>query len=123
MKPLFRICTALLAYSLLVGCTGTIAQFSMVSNREVDVAALAGQVPHRQVVEGESSRLTQFIIFPTAMYPSIEEAVNEALDKGEGDLLINARVEQEIVWIPYLISVETITVKGTVVNTRAGKRR
>ena len=41
-----------------------------------------------------------------------------ACRSGGGDLLIHASVEQEIVWIPYLLAVETITVEGTVVDTR-----
>jgi hypothetical protein len=124
MLRALRLFILLLAPALfLSGCSGTIAQFTMVSNREIDDAALRGGLPGGKKVEGESSRLTQLIIFPTFMSPTIGEAVDDALDQGGGDLLIHAAVEREIVWIPYLISVETIRVKGSVINTGAESLR
>lgn len=113
------LCTiALVATVLSLGCSGTIAHFTVISNRDVDLSALDRPVMTQKSVQGDSSRLTQLLIFPTFMAPSIGEAVDNALEAGKGDLLINATVVQEVVWIPYLLSVETITVEGTVVDTR-----
>ena len=51
--------------------------------------------------------------------PKIKEAVNDALQKGNGDLIVDASLYKKYWW--FLIGQQSIQIKGTVVKTRGEK--
>ena len=58
-------------------------------------------------------------LFPLGQ-PKLKEALNNALEKGQGDLMVNASVYVTGWW--FLIGEVGIKIKGDVVNTRGGKQ-
>lgn len=98
----------------LSGCAIRIADLNAVSTRNVNLDRVdLDQLPGK-VVEGESSRWI-FLFIPFGS-PTLEEAVDDALDKGAGDLITDAVVETSSWW--FLFGQAKLSVKGTVVKTR-----
>ncbi|MHC5066039.1 MAG: hypothetical protein ACYTG5_18920 [Planctomycetota bacterium] len=98
----------------LSGCTIRIADLNAVSTRNVNLDRVdLDQLPGK-VVEGASSRWV-FLFIPLGN-PTLQEAVDDALDKGGGDLVTDAVVETGSWW--FLFGQQEITVRGTVVKTR-----
>lgn len=104
----------LLLTLLATSCATRVADFNAISTRnvvldEVDLDRVEG----RRVV-GSSSRA--ILLFLPLGFPSLEEAVDEALEQGGGDLLVDAAVYRTSWW--FLIGSTGIEVRGTVVNTK-----
>lgn len=59
-----------------------------------------------------------FLFIPFGQ-PTLKEALNDALEKGGGDLMINASVYVRQWW--FLIGRSGIRIKGDVVNTKRRK--
>ena len=49
-------------------------------------------------------------------FPHLEDAIDDALDKGNGDVVTDAVVHLKSWW--FIIGQDTLEVKGTVVKTR-----
>lgn len=73
--------------------------------------------PQMKNVIGEDKKFW-FLFIPFGI-PRIEPAVNDALAKGNGDLMIDASLDSVGWW--FLIGEIGYEIKGTVVNTRAGE--
>jgi len=102
----------------LVGCTTHITDISVVSNKQVELRRVninrASQ--HKNVVGQDTKFVFLFIPLGT---PTIQQALNDALEKGNGDLMIDASLYYKGWW--FLVGQNTIEIKGTVVNTRGAK--
>ena len=58
--------------------------------------------------------MTSVLFFPTFAGPSLSAAVDDAIDRGHGDLLARAQVHTTKYW--FLIGIETLTVRGNVID-------
>ena len=58
------------------------------------------------------------ILVPTKAKVTLEEAVDNALEKGDGDVLTDATVKFTHWYIPFIYGVTKWTVTGDVVKTR-----
>ncbi|MBZ0166757.1 MAG: hypothetical protein K8I00_08105, partial [Candidatus Omnitrophica bacterium] len=72
-------------------------------------------LPQTKYVEGEDS--TFMLLFIPLGLPQLEDAVDDALNKGNGDLMTDVVVHDKS-WTAILFGKLTISVKGTVVNTK-----
>jgi len=104
-----------LALMLSSGCTTRLGDMTLVSTRlvsldRVDVSTL----PHGERVTGKSSKPV-FLFIPLG-FPNLLDAIDEALEKGNGDLMVDVVIRAEGWW--FLVGQNGLTVTGTVVNTK-----
>lgn len=97
----------------LSACTSHMFDVSMISNKPIDLEKLdLANSPKKRHIVGEHE--TYFVVIPLGS-PSLYLAVNDALKKGNGDLIIDASVHRNIFYA--LVGARSYTIKGTVVNT------
>ena len=108
-KIILSLCAAL----VLSSCTGHMAEVSMISTREINVHDVnLDKLPAKTVV-GEDKAFV-FLFIPFGL-PDVETAVNNALEKGQGDLIINGTVYSTCWW--FVVGQVGVKVTGDVVNT------
>jgi hypothetical protein len=78
--------------------------------RELDIE----QLPVVRDIQGSHSAVTSVLFIPTFAGPQLEAAVEDAITLGHGDLLTRARVRTTKWW--FLVGVETLTVRGNVID-------
>jgi len=109
---------ALGAAVFLTGCSTHLTDLSMISNKNVDLDKInIDKAPQRKLVEGEDRKFI-FLFIPFGQ-PQIKEALNKALEKGQGDLMVDASLYHEGWW--FLVGETSIKIKGTVVDTRGAR--
>ena len=102
----------------LSSCTTHLTDLSIISNKNINLEKIdIDRAPQRKLVEGEDSKFI-LLFFPLGQ-PKIKEAVNDALQKGNGDLIVDASLYLKSWW--FIIGQTTIQIKGTVVDTRGVK--
>lgn len=113
-----RVIIITLTILCLSGCTTHLTDVSIISNKNISLDKLdIDRCPQRKLVEGEDSKFV-FLFIPLGQ-PKIKEAVNDALQKGNGDLIVDASLYKKYWW--FLIGQQSIQIKGTVVKTRGEK--
>ena len=101
------------------GCTTHLTDLSVVSNKNINLETInIDKLPQKKGVVGRDEKFV-FLIIPLG-HPTIKEAVNDALKKGDGDLMIDTSVYVTNWW--FLIGQTGIEVKGTVVNTKGEQK-
>jgi hypothetical protein len=114
-----RAAVALVAGLLAAGCAAPVDPLRAIG---VDPRLLVGEVPDaRSVTRDVEVRVVSHVIFwvPTdGQPPTLEEAVNEALDRGRGDVLLNATVERVAWYVPLVYGEYGWVVRGDVVRLR-----
>ena len=106
------VCAALL---FSVGCTTRLGDLTVVSTRNVTMGkAELSSLPQVRDVTGKSTRYVLLCI-PLG-FPHLEDAIDAALDKGNGDLMVDAVISAEGWW--FLVGENSVCVKGTVVQTQ-----
>ncbi len=106
-----------LCLALLTACGSTrLADLNAVSTRDVNLDRIDLDTLPGEVIEGESSAFI-FLFIPFGS-PTLQDAVDDALDKSNGDLMVDAVAYQSSWW--FLIGQSKITIKGTVVDTHGG---
>jgi|LGVE01.1.fsa_nt_gb hypothetical protein len=121
MKGLFVKGTCLMCLLGLIficGCATRLADLTIASTRnvaldEVDLDSL----PQTQGVVGEDSSFV-FLFIPFG-FPHLEDAIDDALDKAGGDVMLDAIIYSKSWW--FLVGQNKLEVKGTVVKTRGTK--
>lgn len=99
----------------LSSCAVRQADLTAISTRNVKLDGVdLNSLPAKRV-EGKDSNFV-FLFIPFG-FPQLEDAVDDALDKGEGDLMLDAVIYTRSWW--FLIGQDIIEVKGTVVNTHS----
>jgi len=93
------------------GCANRIIDFTALSSKNVDIPGVRGER-----VRGED--MASIVIFIPTGTPNIKEAVDDALEKGNGDLLIDGVIYNKMWYIPYVFGRFGFVVEGTVVNTK-----
>ena len=102
----------------LSACTTHLTDFTMISTKNVILDKTdIDQKQQRKNVVGEDKKF--WLLFIPFGVPKIETAVNDALSKGDGDLLIDASLDLNSWW--FLIGSSGYEIRGTVVNTRKGE--
>ena len=103
---------------MLAGCVVRQGDFTVLSDKLVDAKNFdLSKATQKGRVKGEDkSRIIVFI--PTKANPSLEGAIDDALEKGDGDVLVDATVHSYSWYIPYIYGEAGWTVEGQVVKTR-----
>ena len=112
MTPMSRSALAFtLGASLLAaGCSVRVADLTLVSTKNIDLSQARLDVREGKRFTGEDCRFFGL--------PNLEEAIDEALEKGRGNILVDQVTYQKIKFLQSCIEVE-----GTVLSTSAGQRR
>lgn len=118
MNRIIKLFGAALVVLLVTGCVARQGDFTVLSDKLVDTKdfdlSTAKKVDH---VTGEDK--TRIIVFiPTKANPSLEGAIDDALEKGGGDVLTDATVYSFGWYIPYIYGESGWRVEGDVVKTR-----
>ncbi len=93
----------------------TLATTRNVSIAERDIASLdLDKLPVMRDIEGSNTAVTSVLFIPTFAGPSLAAAVEDAIARGHGDVLMPARVDTTKYW--FLVGIETITVRGNVID-------
>ncbi|MDY4842150.1 MAG: hypothetical protein SO314_07295 [Alphaproteobacteria bacterium] len=99
----------------LSSCTTHITDLSMISNKNINLNRVnIDTLSQKKNVEGEDSKFV-FLFIPFGQ-PTLKGALNDALEKGQGDLMVDASVYVTSWW--FLIGETGIKIKGDVVNTK-----
>lgn len=99
----------------LSACSAHITDISVISNKNVSLNNVdIDKLPHVKNVIGKDSKFV-FLFIPFGT-PQIKTALNDALLKADGDLMVDASVYSKSWW--FLFGVNTIEINGTVVKTR-----
>ncbi|MCM1324430.1 MAG: hypothetical protein NC218_09905 [Acetobacter sp.] len=106
---------ALILFIMLGSCTTHIAHLSMISNTSVRLDNInLNQNIKSNYIKGEDTK--SIIIFIPLGIPNVQRAIDNALKKGKGDILINATIYTKIWW--FIIGKASIYVDGIVINTK-----
>ena len=99
-------CITLLAIS---GCTSHYTSLAMVSTRPEAINIDGYELAQERVVGKDQTYIIVF--FPTGTI-LLERAVEDALNKSGGDLLVNVTSEVFNFYIPYIYGTSILTVRG-----------
>ncbi len=116
MMRRFLLLTAMVVPMLiLTGCAVRLGDMSVISTRNVTLDRVdLDRLPQVSSVTGKDSTFI-FLFIPFGV-PHLEDAIDDALDKGGGDVMIDAVIHSQGWW--FIIGQSTLKVKGTVVKTR-----
>ncbi len=115
MKKLLSILSIL----LLSACSTYEGSFSIISKDNVNLSSLnIENSPIKRNVTGKDS-VFYFLGLPFSQeyLPTLQNAIDNGLDKGNGDAFLNAEVEFSG-WSIILFGANTITIKGDVIKTQ-----
>lgn len=88
---------------------------AMTRERNLDLrGADFSKLPVRYDVEASDTRVTSILFIPTFDAPRLERAIDEALERGEGDVMARVHVRSTDWW--FLLGVSTLSVRGDVVD-------
>lgn len=103
--------------STLSACATRIASMSVISDKTIETRDVkVSKLPRKENVVGESKRF-QFLFIPFGR-PSVKQALDDALAKGNGDLMLDVALYQTSWW--FIIGRFGYEIKGAVVDTRGG---
>ncbi len=101
------------------GCMTRMADCTVASTKNVKLSKLdLDALPRTKGVEGQSTQLWLLGLIPIQGPPNVKDAMDDALSKGDGDLMVDA-VFYQGGWWAILVGQEIISVKGEVVKTRS----
>ena len=100
------------------GCMTRVADMTAVSTRNVCLNKCDLDTLRQTRTVGESSRF-MLLCIPFGI-PRLGEAVDDALDKGQGDLILDAAIYQGGWW--FLCGELKLQVRGNVVKTKGGPK-
>ena len=111
---------ALLGFALVLqaGCVVRHGDFTVLSSKLIRLSDFElSQAERTRNVEGRDVAHI-IIIIPTKQAASLEDAINDALAKGNGDVMTDAVIHSWAWYIPYIYGQSGWKVKGDVVRTR-----
>ena len=120
MKQASRIGMCLCGLLLLtgVGCVVRHGDFTVASTKLFRLSDFELDKADRvKGVEGKDV-LHLICIFPTKGNVTIEEAMDNALDQGQGDIMSDVVIKSWSFYVPYIYGQQGWSVKGDVVKTR-----
>ena len=101
-------------FVLLGGCTFRVADLTLVSTKNVDLNNTSLDARKGKRVKGEHCAFALLGLIPFGV-PNLEEAVDEALEKGKGNIMVD-QVTYSTGAYYILLSQSFIEVEGTVLN-------
>jgi hypothetical protein len=110
--------TLAFACTLLSGCTTRIGDLTFVSTRNIDLSHVTLDVRQGKRVKGNDCKFALLGLIPLG-FPTLQSAVDDALDKGQGNVMIDEVTYISNYWF-VLVSQQCIRVEGTVLDTQAG---
>lgn len=97
-------------------CTTRQGTFTVLSTKNTEISRIdLKRVQFNRNKEGSDGRLW-FLIIPLSSRPTLEEASDRCLEKGQGDFMTSAVVYRSF-WSVLLFSYDSWTVKGDVGNS------
>lgn len=118
-KILLKIIILAIALCYLSGCAVNHGHFTVASNKVFRISDFELEKADRvKGVEGKSVQHFIFSIIPVGSQPTIEGAMDDAMQKGGGDVMTDLQMEQWFFMIPYIYGQAGWSVTGDVVKTR-----
>ena len=111
--------TAIIICSLIVsGCVTRHGDFTVLSNKMIRLSEF--ELDKAERVKGVVGKNVQHMIIfiPTSGPPTLEGAMDDAFEKGGGDVMTDAVIKSWAWYIPYIYGQAGWEVKGDVVKTR-----
>ena len=116
-KQRFLLAIFVVAALVFSGCAVRHGDFPVISNKMLRLSEFELEKTDRvKNIEGKDIAHT-IIVFPTGV-PTLEGALDDALEKGDGDVMTDAVVKSYGWYIPYIYGQSGWTVKGDVIKTR-----
>ena len=108
------IATLIISLSLFTSCVSRLGAFTVISTKNIDWSRAAEYQRNNKRVDGED--VCHIIIFiPTKMNITIEDAVDQALEKVPGAVaLVDAVLRSKFFYIPYIYGQQAYIVEGSV---------
>lgn len=108
-----------MALLTLSSCTTHLTDLTVITNKNVNIEKInIERSPQRKNVVGTDTKWV-FLCIPLGL-PKLREAVNDSLEKGQGDMIIDASVYYKEWW--FLLGQSSIEVRGTVVNSKGDQQ-
>lgn len=115
MGKIPRVLTVLLCCVLtlsLIGCVARLADFTLISTKNIDLSRGADFRRGQSRIEGKDS-VCIIIFIPTGI-PNIKEAIDRAIESVPGAIaLLDGVVTYKFWWIPYIFGKTSYVVEGT----------
>lgn len=109
-------CTLLAFVMLQWGCASRLGDFTLLSSKTVEISRVdLKKVTYSRGIEGSDGRFW-FLFIPFGNAPSLEEAVDAALENGNGDFMTSAVIHRTS-WTIILFSWESYAVSGDVASS------
>lgn len=107
----------LLLMFLLTGCVTHHGQYTVLSNKIVDVSDFTVSEVTGKNIEGRD--VSHIVIFiPTKTNPNINDALRDAFKKADGDVMTDVVITEWYWYIPYIYGQHGWSVEGDVAKTR-----
>ena len=115
-----KFCIILALAALCFGCSLRQTGFTIISTKNVELSSI--DLKETNVVRNQSGRDSRLwlLFIPLSGNPKLEDAVNECLENGKGDFIINP-VVRSTGWSLLLFSYGGWHITGDVGNSLAGK--
>lgn len=107
-----RALIVLFAVILCAGCTTRVGDFTLASTKNVDLGNAQLDVKKGKRVSGEDCKF-MFLFIPIGI-PSVREAVDDALTKGGGNVMVDQVTYMRGWW--FIIGQNCFVVEGTVLD-------
>ena len=104
----------------LTSCSEHISDLSIVSTKDVDITDIDIDKLPKKTIKADDKKF-YFLFFPIGM-SRVSNAVDKALEKGNGDLLINSSLYYKRWWF-IVVGLQGYEIVGTVVNTKDGVQK
>jgi ABC-type uncharacterized transport system YnjBCD ATPase subunit len=102
-----------------MGCETRMADCTIASTKNVRLSKMdIDSLPRAKGIVGISTQTT-FLFIPLTGPANVKDALDDALAKGNGDLMVDAVFYQGGWW--FIVGQNWISVKGEVVKTRTGE--
>lgn len=118
-KKLTYLLTVIMASLILSSCSVRVADLTMVSTKNIDLSDLQLDTRKGQRQSGEDCRFNLLGLIPFGL-PNMKEAVDKALEKGNGNVMVDEVTEYRNIWV-VIGFISCIDVKGTVLNAPTNK--
>ena len=115
-RALARLAAAVLALGASAGCTNRIGDLTLVSTKNIDLSNVSIDVRAGKRVTGEDCAWWPLGI--PIRIPTLEGAVDDALEKGGGNVMID-QVTWQSGYTFILVAYSCVRSEGTVLDTRA----
>lgn len=110
VKKIPVIIAVICVFLTMIGCSYRMGDLTVASTKNVNIGEKYVKVANGVIGKDTKS----IILFIPTGNPSIEEAIDLALEKVGGDLMTNVAIYCKYYWIPYIYGETTIEVKGDV---------